>query len=187
MPGSRRSELRQPGTNAPAGSAEMRPHGSRTAWLRHRSRPRRFDWPPVRPRRCPGTEPDVRNHATRLPSCRTAPELRPLATARPRRFEWSAWGTQQFLGRGAQRPQSPSRGKWPGGFDPEELFGAAWWLTHSAKVAAQRTGVRAYGPVVTTRKRTYVFHGDTPSLDFRGHRVVRPGIVQRQGQARPGT
>ena len=128
---------------------------------------------PVRPRRCHGTEPDVRNHATRLPSCRTAPELRPLATARPRRFEWSAWGTHEFLGRGAKGPQPPGRGKRPGGFDPEELFGAAWWLTPLAKVAAQQTSVRARVPVVTTRKSAYFFRGDNLSLDFSGHGAVR--------------
>jgi hypothetical protein len=55
----------------------------------------------------------------------------------------------------AQGPQSPGRGKRPGGFDPEELFGAAWWLTRIAKVAAQQTGVRACVPVVTTRKSAY--------------------------------
>ena len=119
------------------------------------------------------TELEAGNHATRPPSCRTETELRPLATARPRRFDWSAWGTQQFLGRGAKSPQPPGRGKRPGGFDPEELFGAAWWLTPQQKVAARQTSLRVGVPVVTTRKRSILLHGDILSLDFRGHRVVR--------------
>src|SRR5207244_998589 len=98
--------------------------------------------------------------------------------SRPRRFEWSAWGTQEFLGRGAQGPQPPGRGKRPGGFDPEELFGAALRLTHEQKVAARQTSVSVCVPVVTTRKRTYVFCGDVLSLDIRGHRVVRHGRSQ---------
>src|SRR5205807_6840297 len=73
----------------------------------------------------------------------------------------------------AKRRQSSGRGKRPGGFDPEELFGAAWWLTRMEKVAAQQTSVRACVPVVTARKSTYFFPGDVPPLDFRGHRVVR--------------
>ena len=185
MSGSCTTELRQPGTNASPGRKEVGPSGARApgcvivpdlvAWIspRHDSGN--------------GQVRDRRDQATGLPACRAATELRPLATARSRRFDEPACGTHEYLGRGAIGPQSPGQGKRPGDFDPKELFGAAWWLTHSAKVAAQRTGVRAYGPVVTTRKSTYVFHGDTPSLDFRGHRVVRPGIVQRQGQARPGT
>jgi hypothetical protein len=60
-------------------------------------------------------------------------ELRPLLAARTRRFDRSARGTQQFLGRAAQSPQSPGRGNWSGDFDPEELFGAAWWLTPREK------------------------------------------------------
>ena len=86
------------------------------------------------------------NHATRPPSYRTETELRPLATARPRRFDWAARGTQLFLGRGAKSPQSPGRGKRPGGFDPEELFGAAWWLTpltESRGAADEREGLRS--------------------------------------------
>ena len=114
-----------------------------------------------------------RRSPTRPPSCRTESELRPLATARPRRFDWSAWGTQQFLGRGAKSPQSPGRGKRLGGFDPEELFGAALGLTLQQKVAARRSGVRTYVPVVTTRKRSSPFRGDFLPIDFRGHRVVR--------------
>ena len=138
----------------------------------------------IGPRHVIGVYPDqvgleAGNHATRLPSCRTAPELRPLATARPRRFEWSAWGTQQFLGRGAQRPQSPSRGKRPSGFDPEELFGAAWWLTPwRDTAAAQATGAIPLVPRVTIQEACQSFSGEFFSLDFRGHRVVRPGSPQ---------
>jgi hypothetical protein len=172
VPGSWSTELRQPGTNAFA-REQLRPHGSRPFWLRHCSRPRRFEWPPARSRRLHSLELEGRRSPARPPSRRTESELRPLATARPRRFEWSAWGTQEFLGRGAQCPQPPSRGKRPGGFDPEELFGAAFGLTHEQKVAARQRSVRACVPVVTTRKRTHVFCGDTLSLDIRGHRVVR--------------
>src|SRR5262249_53639721 len=139
----------------------MRPCGSRNTWLRQRSRPHRFDWPPTRPRRVVSTELEVEHHATGLPSCRTETELRPLATARPRRFDWSAWGTEEFLGRGAQGPQPSGRGKRSGGFDPEELFGAARWLTRKRNLPAQQTSVRVYVPVVTTWKRENFFPGDS--------------------------
>jgi hypothetical protein len=172
VPGSWKSELRQPGTSTFAGES-MRPCGSRTLRLCHCSRPRRFEWPPARPRCLHELELVCRRSPARPPSCRTESELRPLATARPRRFEWSAWGTQEFLGRGAQGPQPPGRGKRPGGFDPEELFGAAFGLTQKAESRGAANKVRVCGPVVTTRKRTYVFCGDVLSLDIRGHRVVR--------------
>jgi hypothetical protein len=171
VPGSWKSELRQPGTSTFAGES-MRPCGSRTLRLCHCSRPRRFEWPPARPRCLHELELVCRRSPARPPSCRTESELRPLATARPRRFEWSAWGTQEFLGRGAQGPQPPGRGKRPGGFDPEELFGAAFGLTQKAESRGAANKVRVCGPVVTTRKRTYVFCGDVLSLDIRGHRVV---------------
>ena len=130
MPGSYTSELRQPGTNAHARRDQVRPKGSLKAWLRHCSRPCRFDWPPARPRRSRSVKLEVSDHPTRPPSCRTDSELRPLLAARPRHFDWSAWGTHEFLGRGAKGPQRPGRGKRPGSFDPEELFGAALGLTH---------------------------------------------------------
>jgi hypothetical protein len=38
-------------------------------------------------------------------------------------------------------PQSSGRGERPGGFDPQELFGAASRLTRTAKVVARQTGV----------------------------------------------
>jgi hypothetical protein len=126
-----------------ARAEEVRPQGSRCVWPRQSSRPRCLDWPPARPRRFHAVELEAGNHATRPPSCRTGPERRPPATARPRRFEWSAWGTQEFLGREAQGPQSSGRGERPGDFDPQELFGAAWWLTHTEKVAARQTSVRS--------------------------------------------
>ena len=146
MPGSFASELRQPGTSATARAEEVRPRGSRSAWPRQSSRPRCLDWPPARPRRL-HSELVAGDHATRPPSCRTETELRPPATARPRRFERSAWGTQEFLGREAQGPQSSGRGKRPGGFDPEELFGAAWWLTQftESRGAADERGILSSG------------------------------------------
>src|SRR5262245_52401840 len=88
-------------------------------------------------------ERDSRDQATGLPACRADTERRRLATARSRRFDEPAWGTQPYLGRGAQRPQSPGRGKRPGDSDPQELLGAAWWLTPSRDtVAAQSTEAR---------------------------------------------
>ena len=51
MSGSWTTELRQPGTNAQRDGEEVGPCGSRGVALRHCSRPRRFDWPPTRPRR----------------------------------------------------------------------------------------------------------------------------------------
>jgi hypothetical protein len=177
-PGSWKSELRQPGTNTIAGEI-VRPCGSRIIQLCPSSRPRRFEWPPARLRRLQRMELVSRRSPARPPSCRTESELRPLATARPRRFEWSARGTQEFLGRGAQGPQPPGRGNRPGGFDPEELFGAAFGLTQKAESRGAANKVSVCVPVVTTRKRTYVFCGDVLSLDIRGHRVVRPPSLLR--------
>src|SRR5262249_26444777 len=79
-----------------------------------------------------GQERDRRDQATGLPACRALTELRPLATARPRRFDRPAWGTHEYLGRGAQGPQASRRGGRLGAFDPEELLGAARWLTPEA-------------------------------------------------------
>ena len=174
-PGSWKSELRQPGTNTFAGEI-VRPCGSRIIRLCPSSRPRRFEWPPARLRRLQRMELVCRRSPARPPSCRTESELRPLATARPRHLEWSAWGTQQFLGREAYCPQSSGRGKRPGGFDPVELFGAALGLTLVQKVAARHTSVRIWVPVATTRKRHPFFRGDLLSIDFRGHRVVRAAL-----------
>ena len=95
-------------------------------------------WLGLAPDTTPGIEQgrDRRDQATGLPACRAATELRPLATARARRFDGPARGTHEYLGRGAFGPQSPDQGKRPGDSDPKELFGAAWGLTPVAKVAA---------------------------------------------------
>ena len=103
------------------------PTRSPGAWLRHCTRPHCLDWPPTRLRY--GKRGTKRDQATGLPACRAANELRPLATARPRRFDEPARGTHEYLGRGAFGPPAADRGKRPGDFDPKELFGAAWWLT----------------------------------------------------------
>src|SRR5947209_2196074 len=68
-------------------------------------------------------------NAPRPPSRRAVYELRRRLGVRSPRFDWPARGTQKFRGRGAEGPQPPGRGKRPGGFDPEELFGAALRLT----------------------------------------------------------
>jgi hypothetical protein len=56
-------------------------------------------------------ERDKRDHAARLPSCRADTELRPLATARPRRFDWPARGTHEYL---------EARGHGPAGSQPRQ-------------------------------------------------------------------
>jgi len=88
----------------------------------------------IGPRHGSGIEQEgtKRNQATGLPACRADTELRPLATARPCRFDEPAWGTHEYLGRGAAGPQSLGQGKRPGDFGPQELFGAARWLTPCA-------------------------------------------------------
>src|SRR5262249_50417777 len=99
----------------------------------------------IGPRHDPGMDQEGggRERATGLPACRAATELRPPATARPRRLDGPAWGTHAYPGRGALGPPSPGRGKRPGDFDPRELCGAARWLTPFADtVAAQATGAR---------------------------------------------
>ena len=173
MSGSCSTERRQPGTNAAPGRKEVGPPGARA--------PGCVIAPDlvalIGPRHDSGLaqERDGRDQATRLPACRAATELRPPATARPRRFDGPARGTHEYPGRGAKSPQPPGRGKRPGGFDPQELLGAAWWLTPSRDTgAAQATGATPLVPGVTLQEAYQSFCGEFFSLDFRGHRVVRP-------------
>src|SRR5262249_22806184 len=92
--------------------------------------------------------------------------------ARARRFDWPARGTHEYLGRGAKSPQSAGRGKRPGDFDPQELFGAAWWLTPLRDTgAAQATGATPLVPRVTIQEAYPSFRAEFFSLDCRGHRA----------------
>jgi hypothetical protein len=159
--GSCTTELRQPGTNASPGRKEVGPSGARApgcvivpdlvAWIspRHDSGN--------------GQARDRRDQATGLPACRAATELRPLATERSRRCDKPAWGTHEYLGRGAIGPQSPDQGKRPGDLGPKELFGAAWWLTPSSDTAAaQATGAIPLVPRVTIQEAYQSFSGENP-------------------------
>ena len=154
------------------------PTRSPGAWLRHCTRPHCLDWPPTRLRY--GKRGTKRDQATGLPACRAANELRPLATARSCRFDWPAWGTHEYLGRGAFGPPAADRGKRSGDVDPQELFGAAWWLTPLRDTGAARaTGATPCVPRVTIQEAYQSFCGEFFSLDFRGHRVVRRHIASR--------
>src|SRR5262245_39616273 len=101
----------------------------------------------------------------RPPARRAVSELRRVRRVRSRRVDRPARGTQEFLGRGAEGPQPPGRGKRPGGFDPEELFGAALRLTHhsESRGAAKERGSQV--PVVTTQTNTKVVTGDGAPID----------------------
>ena len=110
---------------------------------------------------------DRRDQATGLPACRAANELRPLATARPRRFDEPARGTHEYLGRGAFGPPAADRGKRSGDVDPQELFGAAWWLTPLRDTgAAQATGATPLVPRVTIQEAYPSFRGEFLLLTF---------------------
>src|SRR5262249_23509210 len=161
------SELRQPGTNAAPGQQQ---------WAA--TEPERLavsKLPTSTLGRAPATTPgfateqrDRRDRATGLPACRADTEPRQLATARAHRFERPAWGTHEYLGRGARSPQSPGPGKRPGDFDPKELFGAARWLTPSRDTgAAQATGATPLVPRVTLQEASHSFCREFFSLDFR--------------------
>ena len=128
----------------------------------------------IGPRHDPGIrqERDKRDQATGLPACRATTELRPLATARSCRFDEPAWGTHEYLGRGAECPQSPGPGKRPGGLDPQELFGAARWLTLFPDTgAAQATGATPPVPRVTIQEAYFSFRGEffPGMVQFAGH------------------
>jgi hypothetical protein len=182
--GSCSTELRQPGANAPPGRQEVGPPGARAPGCV--IAPDLVAW--ISPRHDSGIEQerDRRDQATGLPTCRAATELRPLATARSRRFDEPAWGTHEYLGRGAVGPQAFGQGKRSGAFDPIELFGAAWWLTPLRDtVAAQATGATPLVPRVTIQEAYPSFRGKFFSLDFRGHRVVRRDHPPRPRPAGP--
>src|SRR5262245_50202237 len=85
-------------------------------------------------------------------------------------------------------PQSAGRGKRPGDLDPQEWFGAAWWLTPLGDTgAAQATGATPFVPRVTTQEAYHSFPVEIFSLDFRGHRVVRPYPSGSGGGGRKAT
>jgi|SRR6516225_8024780 len=145
----------------------------RSETMRISNRPAASVFPTSRLGLAPGTpsafahsETGSRDHPTRPPSCRTAREPRPLAPARSRRFEWSAWGTQEFLRRGAQGPQSPGPGQRPDGFDREERFGAAEWLTLASESSGAVNERERLRSGCNDWEEKEIFYGDIISLDF---------------------
>ncbi len=69
----------------------------------------------------------------------------------------------------------PGEGR--GGFDLEELFGAAFALQPCERNQAVRSKDQGQAvPVVTTRAKRKIFGAEAPCLGFRGHRAVRPEI-----------
>jgi hypothetical protein len=166
-------------------AADRLGHRARDALVRQRSRPHRLGLAPGTARwfaqrdrqRGPCPEAALASSWTRTS---------PLHGARAAGLEGPAWGTREFRRRRAQCPAvaKPWQRAWR--LRPRR----AVWCSLGAATASAKPGgvVERQGsrvPVVTTRAKRKIFDRETPCLDFRGQRAVRPDFRPGPAALRP--